>query len=326
MKEEKRKELDTIIHKRYQNIAGMVILKDGKTEYENYFNNCDAASKLHIYSVTKSIISILIGIAIDKGYIKSIDEKVLSFFPEYQVKKGETTIQQITLQHLMTMTAPYQYRIAPYTKYFTSEDWVTFSLNLLGGKGKIGKFQYTPLIGPDILSGILQKTTGQTVFAFARENLFLPLGIQVDKNIIFETKEEQIAFNKATNMSGWVADPTGINTAGWGLTLSPMDMAKIGQLYLDHGLFHGTQIVSSHWIDESTTEHSRWGKLPYGYLWWIIEDNNFSAFCALGDGGNVICCIPEKNIVIAITSLFVLKAKDRIQLIKDIIYPLLNQE
>lgn len=326
MKEEKRKELDTIIHKHYQNIAGMVILKDGKTEYENHFNNCDAASKLHIYSVTKSIISILIGIAIDKGYIKSINEKVLSFFPDYQVKKGETTIQQITLQHLMTMTAPYQYRIAPYTKYFTSEDWVTFSLNLLGGKGKIGKFQYTPLIGPDILSGILQKTTGQTVFAFARENLFLPLGIQVDKNIIFETKEEQMAFNKATNMSGWVADPTGINTAGWGLTLSPMDMAKIGQLYLDHGLFDGTQIVSSHWIDESTTEHSRWGKLPYGYLWWIIKDNNFSAFCALGDGGNVICCIPEKNIVIAIASLFVLKAKDRIKLIKDIIYPLLNQE
>lgn len=93
-----------------------------------------------MFSVIKSILSILIGIAIDKGYIKSIHQPILDFFPDYIVKKREKTIQSITLYHMMTMTAPYKYKYAPYTKYFTSEDWVKSSLDLLGGKGKIGEY------------------------------------------------------------------------------------------------------------------------------------------------------------------------------------------
>lgn len=89
-----------------------------------------------MFSVTKSILSILIGIAIDKGYIKSIHQPILDFFPDYIVKKREKTIQSITLYHMMTMIAPYKYKYAPYTKYFTSEDWVKSSLDLLGGKRK----------------------------------------------------------------------------------------------------------------------------------------------------------------------------------------------
>jgi CubicO group peptidase (beta-lactamase class C family) len=171
----------------------------------------------------------------DKEYIKSMDQKVLDFFPNYTVKNREKTIQDITIKDLLTMTAPYKYKLAPYTyiKYFMSNNWVKFTLDLLGGKGQIGEFKYTPLVGPDILSGILVKATGQSVFDFATENLFLPLGITVERNVILHTVKEQGAFNKATNISGWVADPTGINSGGWGLTLSPSDMAKIGQLYLN---------------------------------------------------------------------------------------------
>ncbi|WFA08045.1 serine hydrolase [Tissierella sp. Yu-01] len=77
----KIKEIENKINNAYSNIAGIVVLKDGKTQYENYFNECTADSRIHIYSVSKSIISILIGIAMDKGYIKSIDQKVLGFFP-----------------------------------------------------------------------------------------------------------------------------------------------------------------------------------------------------------------------------------------------------
>lgn len=161
----------------YGNIAGIVVLKDGKTLYENYFNGCTANSRIHIYSVTKSIISILVGIAVDKGCIKNINQKVLDFFPEYEINKGEKTIRNITLKNLLTMTAPYRYKFNPYIKYFISDNWVKFSLDLLGGKGQVGKFRYTPLIGPDIVSGILGKVTGQSVLNFARENLFAPLGI-----------------------------------------------------------------------------------------------------------------------------------------------------
>lgn len=312
--------MEKIINSSYSNMAGIIVRKNGKTLYENYFNECTATSTLHVFSVTKSIISILIGIAIDKGDIQSINQKVLDFFPDYTVKRGEKTIQSVTLKDLLTMTAPYKYKSEPYTEYFISDNWVKASLDLLGGKGKIGEFKYTPLIGPDILSGILVKATGQSVLDFATEYLFSPLGITVGSNVIFHNKEEQLAFYEDKNVKGWVADPTGVNTAGWGLNLTPTDMAKIGQLYLDDGMCKGKQIISTGWINESTKEHSRWGKLSYGYLWWIIDDKEHT-YAALGDGGNVIYVNTKKEIVVSIASLYMPHAKDRIKLIKEYIEP-----
>lgn len=322
MNQIKMKELEQIISSKYGNTTGIIIIKDGDVSYEKYFKGCTANSRVHIYSVTKSIISILIGIALDKGYIKNIEEKVLDYFPEYKVKRGERRIQNITLRDMLTMTAPYKYRFfAPYIKYFTSNDWVKFSLDLLGGRGKIGAFRYAPLIGPDILSGILVRATGQPVLDFAAENLFEPLGIKVENNLLFETKEEQLAFNQSTDISGWVIDSMGIHAAGWGLTLTPMDMVKIGQLYLNGGMWEGKQIISSKWVEDSTIEHSRWKKenLPYGYLWWVNEDG----YAAMGDGGNVIYVNTKKKLVISIAALFVPKAGDRIELIKKFIEPIL---
>jgi len=325
MNQEKVTELENKINIDYSNIAGMVVLKDGKTLYESYFNECTATNRIHVYSVSKGIISILIGIAMDKGYIKSINQKVLDFFPDYTVKRREKTIQKVTLKDLLTMTAPYKYKFEPYTyiRYFMSDDWLKFTLDLLGGKGQIGEFRYTPIVGPDILSGILVKATGQSVLDFATENLFLPLGINVESNVVLHSAKEQSEFNKSKSISGWVTDEAGINAGGWGLTLSPMDMAKIGQLCLDGGMWNGKQIVSAGWIDESTKEHSRWRKinLPYGYLWWIIDDKEH-ACAAMGDGGNVIYYNTKKKIVVSIASLFVRNAKDRIELIKEYIEPI----
>lgn len=320
-------ELEKTIKNEYSNTAGIVVLKEGQIRYENYFNGCTAQSRLHVYSVTKSIISILIGIAIEKGCIQSVSQKVLDFFPDYTVKKREKTIQNITLENLLTMTAPYKYRFAPYVKYFTSDDWVSFGLDYLGGRGNIGDFRYAPLIGPDILTGILMKTTGQTVLDFARENLFGPLGITVERSITFQSKEEQLAFNKATDISGWVSDPAGVNSAGWGLTLSPADMAKIGQLYLDRGIWAGKQIVSRAWVEESTKEHSRWKgeNLPYGYLWWLVDEKG-KGYAAMGDGGNVIYVNAEKKMVVAIASMFTPKAKDRIEFIKKYIESVFGED
>lgn len=325
MKQEQIARLEKIINRDYSNMAGMAILKDGKSVYENYYNGYTKANRIHVYSVTKSIISILLGIALDRGYIESIGQKILEFYPEYIVKRGEKTIQDISIRDMLTMTAPYKYMFNPYIKYFTSMDWVKFSLDKLGGKGRIGKFRYAPIIGPDILSGILVKVTGQSVLDFARENLFAPLGITVEKSIIFHSKEEQMAFSKATDISGWAASPTGINTAGWGLTLSPMDMAKIGQLFLSKGIWNGERIISEKWVVESTSEQSRWKhrNLPYGYLWWVNERDN--AYAAMGDGGNIIYVSPEKNMVVAIASIFLPRAKDRIEFIKNDVEPIFEK-
>jgi CubicO group peptidase (beta-lactamase class C family) len=125
------------------------------------------------------------------------------------------------------------------------------------------------------------------------------------------------------NTSGWVVDPQGNNTAGWGLFLKAADMAKIGQMYLNRGVWDGKQIVPAAWIDESTKEHSRWDerKLVYGYLWWIIDEESYAA---MGDGGNVIYVNPAKKLVVAIASLFMPRAKDRIELIKAYIEPMVE--
>ncbi len=318
MKQEQIKRMEDAISTDYKNMVGMVIVKDGETVYENYYNGYTADSRIHVFSVTKSIVSILIGMAIDKGLIKSIDDKVLDYFPDYTLKRGEKTLPEIRIRDILTMTVPYKYKFNPYTKYFTGMDWVKFSLDKMGGRGNIGEFRYAPIVGPDVLSGILVKATGQSVLEFAKENLFEPLDINIEKDITFHSKEEQMEFYKSTDMNGWVADPQGVNTAGWGLTISPVDMAKIGQLFLNKGKWNGKQIVSEKWVEESTTEHSRWKKmnLPYGYLWWIGEDGGYAA---MGDGGNIIYVNPDKNLVVAITSLFYPRAKDRIEFIEKFI-------
>ncbi len=321
MQQEKIQELETLIQKEYGNTAGILVQANGNTVYEAYFNGFNAKQPAHVFSVTKSIFSILIGIAIDQGYIPGTDEKILTFFPDYKIKRGEKTLQQVTLRDMLTMTVPYKYKSAPYTKYFSSESWVTAALDLLGGKGTIGPFRYAPLIGPDILSGILTNTTGLSALAFAKKYLFEPLAIPAMGNIVFRSKEEQIAIMTGKSASGWVADPQGVNTAGWGLFLTPTDMAKMGQLLLNHGIRNGQQIVSQAWIDESTTKHSQWGQLAYGYFWWILAEEEHS-FAALGDGGNTLYINPAKNIVIAMTALFKPRAPDRVRLIKEYIEPL----
>lgn len=313
--------LEQIISRDYDNIAGIVVSKAGEVCYEKYFNQCSAASTIHVYSVTKSIISILIGIAIDHGDIASLDQRVVEFFPDYPIGNDERTIRSITIRNMLTMTVPYKYRTEPYVAYFTSDNWVTFALDLLGGSDRVGDFHYAPIVGPDILSGILTKATGRSVLDFAKEYLFAPLGITVQGNVVFGSQAEQLAFNEAVNISGWVADQQGVNAAGWGLTLSAMDMAKIGQLYIAGGKWAGRQIVPAVWVAESTREHSRWGELPYGYLWWILDAQTHS-YAAIGDGGNVIYVNTEKELVVAIVSLFMPKAKDRIELIKGHIEPL----
>lgn len=308
-------DLTKLIEKDYDNICGIIISRNNQTEYEKYFNNFTASDPIHIASVTKSIISILIGIAINKGHIKSVDQKVMDFFPKYQIKRREKTIQNITIKDLLTMTAPYKYRSEPYTKVYSSNDWTHAVLDLLGGKGTIGDFKYTT-IGIQVLSGILSNSTGQTVSNFANENLFSPLEIKSPHDLRINSKDEHIAFVKNDFTTGWVTDPVGVNTAGWGLCLSTKDMLKIGQLYLNNGLWDNKQIISHDWIKESTKTHSKFNDLSYGYLWWIIDKESYAA---IGDGGNVIYVSPNKNITVVITSKFKPRAKDRIELIKSII-------
>ena len=312
------------IDAQYNNITGIVVQKDGETRYERYFHGHSADNAAHVFSVTKSVFSALIGIAIGQGCIKSVDEKVLAFFPDYRVLPDEKTIQNISIKHLLTMTAPYRYETEPYQQFFASPNPIHDALDLLGGDKPIGAFHYSAIGGTHILSGILTRATGKGTLDFANEHLFEPLKIRVPQSIVIRSEQEHLAVMSDPNMRGWVVDPQGNNMASWGLFLTPQEMATFGRLYLDGGAWEGRQIVPAAWVAESTREHSRcleWGKLPYGYLWWVIDHESFAA---LGDGGNVIYVNTKKRMVVAIASFMTPDAKDRIKWIKTQIEPLFS--
>lgn len=317
MKHESILALEKTIQDEYPGIAGIVVRKNGELCYEKAFGSYGLGDALHIYSVTKSVFSALVGIAIGKGHIRSVDAPVLHFFPDYTPPEGETAIRAITLRHLLTMTAPYKCDTEPYEAFFASGNWVQAALDLLGGDGPIGAFTYSPIVGSHILSGILQSATGQSILAFAEENLFGPLGIHVAENVALRTREEHMDVMQSRRTHGWVVDPQGINTASWGLFLTPRDMATLGQLYLDGG----RDIVPATWVRQSTAVQSRWGELGYGYLWWII-DEDARIYAALGDGGNAIYVSEREGLAVSVAAVFTPDAQDTLPLIMERIAPI----
>jgi CubicO group peptidase (beta-lactamase class C family) len=261
----------------------------------------------------------LIGIAIDKGYIKSVDQKVLDFFPEYTAGANDFVKRSVTIKHLLTMTAPFAWktnsklRFEPLDRLRRQRDWVTYTLNIMGEGGPLGGYQYCTA-GPHLLSAILTKTTKQSAREFANQHLFGPLGMQQIADYPLQACGLEDVFLKP---KGWIHDPSGYTVGGWGLTVTPRDMACFGFLYLNGGVWEDKQVISKAWIDESTAMTPN----KYGYLWWLREENGISAFSALGSGGNVICCIPQKDLVVAIASKVTGKPYDPWTLFEDFILP-----
>lgn len=181
-----RKELHDFIKEKQPNICQISCYKDGKEVYSDEWNNYKKGDACHVMSATKSIVALLVGIALDKGFIKSIDQPVLDFFPEYKIKRGEKTIQKVTIKHLLTMTAPYKYKYEPWTKICSSDDWTVSALDFLGGrKGLTGQFKYSTL-GIHILTGIISKTSGLKVVDFANKFLFEPIRVEKHINYLAE--------------------------------------------------------------------------------------------------------------------------------------------
>ncbi len=325
-----REELHNLIEKQQPNICQIVAYNDSKKVYSDYWNNYKETDTVHIMSATKSIISLLIGIAIDKGQIKSVDDKVLDYFPDYKVKRGEKTIYDVTIRHLLTMRAPYKGKGDPWTKVCSSDNWTYSSLDFLGGKkGLTDEFDYRTVC-LHVLSGILYKVTNMKTVDYANRYLFEPLGIKKHQNYYVETAEEHKAFTigKTPKENIWFCDPDGLGTPGYGLCMSAEDMAKIGLLCLNNGNYNGKQIISSNWINEMTTfrevKSDYFRGMEYGYLWWGI-DSKKKIYAAIGNSGNVIYINPEKKIVIAVASYFKPTIFDRVDFIQEYIEPFISE-
>ena len=313
------------------NVCQIYALKDGKTVCEECWRGFQTDDAVNVMSVTKGVMALLIGIAMDKGQIQSEDQKVLEFFPDYAVKKGEKTIYDVTLRHLLTMTAPYKYRSEPWTKVCTSDDWTLAALDLLGGRaGLTGEFKYATL-GSQILSGILERATGEKVIDFANKELFLPLGIPEHHVHGDSSKEDQFEYlmSKKPRKNEWYSDPKDVVTAGWGLCLSARDLARIGQLVLGDGEYGGRRILSESYVRRMITPHqklgARFGYMGYGYLWYQPYENR-QVFAAIGDGGNVIYVNKEKGVAAGVTGTFKPRIFDRVDFIEKRVLPIALQQ
>lgn len=308
------------------NICQVVICRDNNLIYSDTWNDYEPSDCLHVASVTKSIIALLVGIALDQKKIGSIDDKVLDYFPDYRVKRGEKTIYDVTIRHLLTMRAPYKCKGDPWSKVCASENWTYTSLDFLGGrKGLTDEFKYQTVC-LHILSGILYQATNMTTADYANEYLFRPLGIKDRTNYCAKSAAEHKYFtiSKEPKEPVWFCDRDGIGTPGYGLCMSAEEMAKIGLLCLNHGMYEGKQIVSSDWIEAMTEPRTVEGKyfqgMDYGYLWWII-DREKHIYAAIGNSGNVIYINPEENSVITVASWFKPTILDRIDFIRNVIEP-----
>lgn len=320
--------------KNAENITQIVAYKDGNIAIEKYYYVFTRDMTMNVMSVTKSITSLLIGIAVDKGFIKSENDKVMDYFPQdiYKVKKGEKTIYDVTIKHLLTMTAPYKGKSEPWTKICTSSDWVFAALDILGGKAGItNEFRYHTL-GIQILFGIIRETTKMNVLDFANKYLFEPLGIEPRKNANCKTKEDQLANlkNKKDHGKVWYLDPKGMPTAGWGLSLSAYEMAQIGLLVLNKGIYNNQTIVSDKWIEKMTTSYvslnEKFGNQDYGYLWWLPHRTS-NIVAAIGDGGNVLYIDRLNKVVVAVTGYFKPLIFDRIEYIeKNVVAALIEKK
>ena len=311
------------------NICQIYAIKGGRAVYDDCWHGYSTGDAVNVNSVTKGIMGLLAGIALDGGYIESVDQKVMDFFPDYAVKRGERTIYDVTIRHLLTMTAPYKGKSEPWKKVCTSDDWTLTTLDYLGGrKGITGEFRYATL-GIQILAGIIERSAGEKCIDLANRKLFEPLGLPKRIPHGDSSKEDQFDFfmNKNPRQYEWYTDPQGCVTAGWGLCMSARDMAVVGELVLNNGMYNSRRIISEEYMNDMLSPHlklgERFGSMNYGYLWYKPFDDR-KVYAAIGDSGNIIYVNKDVNVSVGMTGTFKPRIFDRVDFIERYVLPVIG--
>ena len=275
---------------------GLVVMKDGHVVLEEYFNTYWRDTIHDIRSAGKSVTALLLGIAIDKGLIKSVDQSVRDFLPRPQAQPpGDDKFARITLAHLLTMSSGLDADDGDDNspgnsqKWMSRDDWPAYAMQLPSRNDPGSKWVYAD-VNPMLVGAIIEKQSGMRLADFARQNLFEPLGI---------------------HDYYWYTGRGGSTGAAGNLYISTLDFAKLGQLVLDGGRWQGRRIVSESWIAEMQKKRfDISGTNPfasgYGYFWWSGEkkvgDHTYSFSFASGNGGNVLFVVPEEHMVVSLTS------------------------
>jgi CubicO group peptidase (beta-lactamase class C family) len=264
-------------------IHSVLVIRNGYLVTEAYFHPYTRDTKVHIQSVTKSVIGALIGKAIGDGYIKSADEKLVDFYPNRVFENPGRRKDSIQLKHLLSMSSGLdcqEFSGGPSMEQ--TQGCVQFMLDL-PVKTTPGKVFGYCNGNAHLLSSILELSTGTSAREYANQELFEPLGIP------------------SVDEADWGSDPQKITLAGYGLHLRPIDIAKLAFLYLHNGQWEDQQLISAGWVADSTTQHvHKEDGSGYGYLWTVYPQDGH--YAALGLGGQQIHVYPSKNLIVIVTA------------------------
>ncbi|MBJ2173071.1 serine hydrolase [Aureibaculum sp. A20] len=278
------------IKTRQNEIHSVLLVKNNQLIIEEYFKG-NSVNKTHdLRSVTKSIRSLLTGIAIDNGFIESIDDPISKYLQVVPNKNSDPRKDSITIRHLLTMSTGLDCNDwdkkskGQEDKVHKKKDWIQYTLNLpmLYKPGTVSNYCS---MGTILLAEIVSKASGMTIDKFAEQYLFTPLGI--------------------TNVSWGHTSNKEIIPSGQRLYMTSRDLAKIGQLILNKGKWNEKQLISEKWIEESTLPKTKITAIDYGYLWWnipfTVNEKVLVSKTATGNGGQYIMVLPELDMVAVFT-------------------------
>ncbi len=285
---------DFLVGEPHRDFKGLAIARNGKLVYEGYFNGHDRDALVDIRSATKSLTSILAGVAIEEGLLDGVDTPMLpALWPEYAALEDAAQKKTIRLEDLLTMSSgldadddrPESPGSEDY--FYESSDWLRFILGLpmIHSPGKHWAYASANTF---LLGAMIEEAAGVTLASYAEDGLFDALGV-TDYH--------------------WAESPKGRTVGQGNLSLRLVDMTKFGQLFLDHGQWAGEQLISKDWVQASIV-----GRYPvpwehydeYGYGWYLhtqaVHGRDLGYYFASGNGGNKIYVVPDERLVVAIQS------------------------
>lgn len=265
-------------------LRSLLVVRHGRIVAERSYAGSDLNQRPHdVKSASKSLLSALVGIALDRGELPGLDATVGELLPEYAAGLPPEK-RAITLEQLLAMSSGLASTSGEhYGAWVSSGDWTRAALArpLVGDAGD--SFAYSTG-SSHLVSAVLTEATGRTALDYAREHLAGPLGITIHS---------------------WQGSPEGYSFGGNSVRMTPRDLARLGQLYLQEGRWNGRQVVPADWVRRSTRRHAegwphRYG--AYGYLWWLPPDDPWDSFAAIGYGGQFLYVVPELDMLLVTTA------------------------
>ncbi len=281
-------------------VRAVIASVDGRTVLEHYVGTTPARTR-NAFSVTKSFVSALVGIALADGKLRSVNQTMGETFASRKVPHD---MAKVTLRQLLTMTSGLPNTMG--VEIDASKlppDWVAFALHRPLDTSDPG-FAYTD-VGAFLIGAAVETATGTSLLDYARPRLFDPLGIPTrPASEPVSLPKNQAAYDRAD--FAWPTDPQHVHLGHGGLKVTPPDLLKFGMLYLDGGRWDGRQLVPEAWVRDSTTAHtpaSVFGSAGgYGYEWWITTMAGDPAFSAVGHGGQLVSVVPHRRLVVVVSS------------------------